>query len=247
MISILGGAFFALIDPVAQLQKASDARRKSDLSQIKNGLELYYQDSGKYPPNTADYKITSLAPGGGAVDWGTQWPPYMTTLPKDPSSPAKTYIYYSTGQAYYLYASLDRKGNDPQACNAGANCNSISQNGITPDACGGPCNSGVSSPNVDIGAGPTPTSTPPTPTPTPSPKLSPCPPYGDVDLDGKVSTNDSLMIASSLTGTPLVGQAKLNADVTGDGIVQINDALRISQYLSGAINTFPVCSIIPTP
>lgn len=139
------------VNPLAQIQKAQDARRKSDLSQIQKAVETYYQDVGKYPPSTSDYKIKGL--NNNAIEWGSSWQPYMAVLPKDPVS-TKTYVYYSSsnGQTYYLYASLDRGANDPQAC-IGGWCKSLpNSDGVQIDACGpidaDPCDYGVSSPNV---------------------------------------------------------------------------------------------------
>ena len=59
------------INPLVQLQKAQDAKRKSELSQIQKALETYYQDNGKYPPVTSDYKIKGL--DNNAVVWGSSW------------------------------------------------------------------------------------------------------------------------------------------------------------------------------
>lgn len=136
------------VNPLAQFQKARDAKRKSDLSQIQKAFETYYQDNGKYPSSSSDYKVKGL--DGGTIQWGSPWQPYMNVLPKDPSS-SKNYVYYSIsqdGQTYYVYASLDRGGNDPQACfSTGAACSSAVSNGVGAQ-CGGNCNYGVSSPNV---------------------------------------------------------------------------------------------------
>lgn len=126
---ILVTGIISVIDPVAQVQKATDARRKSDLSQVQRALELYYHDFNQYPPSAA-------------LNWGASWQPYMASLPKDTNS-SKQYSYISTGQAYYLYASLDRGAKDPQACNAGNPC--ANAGGAN---CGGVCNYGMSSPNV---------------------------------------------------------------------------------------------------
>lgn len=148
VIGVLAGGIISMINPVAQFQKAQDSKRKSDLSQIEKALETFYQDNGKYP-DAVDNKIKRL--DGTTADWGEQWLPYIGTLPKDPSSPSKNYVYYSSGgQTYYLYASLDRGASDPQACTGTNNvCSGPSGGGITMEtACGGICNYGVSTPNV---------------------------------------------------------------------------------------------------
>jgi len=137
VIGILGilavGAIVAL-NPLAQFEKANDARRKSDLAQIQRALETYYQDHNQYPTNTDSYQIDG-------VPWGSSWQPYMNVLPEDPTS-SKHYAYYSPdGQSYYIYASLDRVDTSDQ-CQGSAPCGSTTVCG------GGKCNYGVSSPNV---------------------------------------------------------------------------------------------------
>lgn len=149
VLSILSAMAVGLLNPVEQLRKARDTQRKYDLSQIQRGLEQYYQDNGGYPsysttsPN--DYQIVGLS---GRISWGASWSPYMSVLPKDPSS-SKRYVYYSSTnrQSYYLYASLDRGGKDPQACSGGSQCTNVPANvkcGTATDI----CNYGVTSPNV---------------------------------------------------------------------------------------------------
>ncbi len=77
-------------------------------------------------------------------------------------------------------------------------------------------------------------------------KPSPCPPLGDVDGDGLVSTTDANWIAQYTVGTrTLTPEQLIRADVNGDGKVNIVDSLIISQYLAGTINTFPGCASKP--
>ena len=150
-----------LIDPLGQIQRANDAKRKSDFDQLKTTLEVYYNDNGKYPPSsgsdvtppcTGTYRIN---PSTGCIEWGTSWTAYNITLPKDPAS-TRNYVYFATadGQSYWLYASLEKSG-DPQLCSpldANGECLSIATNGIAANSCGSspgkPCNYGVSRPNV---------------------------------------------------------------------------------------------------
>ncbi len=142
ILGLLATVLLVTINPVAQIQKANDARRKGDLNQLQHALEMYYQDNGSYPPSSGN-KIKGL-------NWGSSWSPYMSNLPQDPVS-KYSYVYYSTGQAYYLYAHLERGAADPQACKTtppGGACPSVASNGISINACGGVCDYGVSSPNV---------------------------------------------------------------------------------------------------
>lgn len=144
ILSILSVGMISVVNPVEQIQKGNDGRRKSDLSQIQKALELYYEDNGRYPTSSPDYKI--LDPNNNIISWGNPWIPYMNLLPKDPSS-AKTYVYVSdpSGQYYFLYASLDRGSKDSQVCNGGNACLNVPVGAES--ACGDICNFGASSPN----------------------------------------------------------------------------------------------------
>lgn len=150
MIGILSVALLATLDPIGQIQKGWDAQRKSDLSQIQKALEQYYQDNGRYPASSTDFKIRRL--DGTTAEWGTQWVPYITQLPKDPrESSSRRYIYYSSsdGQSYRLYAALERGNKDPQACERMCpGAASIVELSSECDNFGGGCNYGVTSPNV---------------------------------------------------------------------------------------------------
>lgn len=140
------------LNPLAQFQKAQDAKRKGDLSQIQKALETYYQDIGQYPASTPDYKIKKLDSPDG-VEWGTSWAPYMSVLPKDPNQD-KTYMYFSGNvppiQAYYLFAKLDRGSKDPQVCQRMPGVFECQFAKLAELKCGGTaiCDYGVSSPNT---------------------------------------------------------------------------------------------------
>lgn len=134
LIVILAVGVITLLNPVGELDKARDAKRKSDLAQIQRLLELYYNDNESYPAN---------------LNFGNAFNPYTAKLPNDPKS-NKNYAYRTTGarQNYFLYASLDRGGKDPQACTG--------VNNLCPNAgaltCGAAasavCNYGVTSSSV---------------------------------------------------------------------------------------------------
>lgn len=111
IIGILTAGLLMTLNPFGQAQKARDAKRKADFSQMQKALEAYYNDNNKYPTSTASYQITGVA-------WGASWGSYMQILPKDPQSPAKDYAYSaaSDGTWYKLYARLEKGANDPQTC-----------------------------------------------------------------------------------------------------------------------------------
>jgi len=152
-----------LIDPLGQIAKTNDAKRKSDLEQLQRTLETYYNDNGKYPPHSTSTNsspcgsgyVYRIMPATGCIDWGLSWDAYKTILPKDPTSSTRTYVYFASAdlQSYWLYANLE-KTNDPQICSGLVNgeCSSLSSNLMISKPCGPfqtkPCNYGVSSPNV---------------------------------------------------------------------------------------------------
>lgn len=151
VFSLLVTGLIIAVNPTAQINKSNDAKRKSDLAQLQRVLEIYYQDKGKYPnnPGAGNYIINDV----GGKNWGTSWSPYIAMLPKDPKS-TNTYVYFSpasgaclNNQCYFIYANL-QQSNDPQACNNGGACSSLTTNSIPNNACGGVCNYVVSSPNV---------------------------------------------------------------------------------------------------
>jgi len=150
VLGILAAGIIIVMNPADQIRKAKDAQRKSDLFQIKNALETYYNDFGQYPASSdtdpsLPYRIK--ADENTILNWGSTGWQYIGTLPKDPSS-SKYYVYYSPldRQSYYLYASLDRGEVDAQACDRGYRCTNVPLFA----SCGtnAECNYGISSPNV---------------------------------------------------------------------------------------------------
>jgi hypothetical protein len=139
-MGVLTAGIIKILDPVAQFQKSQDTKRRSDLSQIQKAVERYYQDVGSYPANYAksDYRIKGL--NGDLINWGSPWLPYMEILPADPNA-SRRYVYVSTGQAYYIYASLEREVNVLSHLPSDASCGSKS---VAVE-----CDYGISSPNVN--------------------------------------------------------------------------------------------------
>jgi type II secretory pathway pseudopilin PulG len=129
IIAILASSLITLIDPLTQLRKSRDAKRKSDLSQIQSAFELYRSDIGNYPLEEGPGGVTN--PGGAlkcnnfALMGGTPPNTYMKKVPCDPlpSGPYATYFYSDDPPfaSYKLWACLenisdeDRDGDDQTA------------------------------------------------------------------------------------------------------------------------------------
>lgn len=80
-------AIFVITDPIAQINKALDAQRKTDLKNINTALDIYYNDNDCFPY---------------AVPFGAEWKDeatgeiYMKKVPQDPvfnENPAFQYVY----------------------------------------------------------------------------------------------------------------------------------------------------------
>jgi len=77
--------------------KGRDAKRISDMNQIRTGLELYFDDNSAYPASIAD-----LAPATGNK--------YLQKVPTDPL-PGRSYTYCASGTQYQVSAQLEQYNN----------------------------------------------------------------------------------------------------------------------------------------
>lgn len=124
VISIIGIlSSFAVVSLNSARNKARDALRKADMTQIRTAINLYYDENSKYPicgswdNNSADFGATPQTGSNcynttlnTSLTAGTK--PYLGQLPKDPKNPTNnptvdmTYIYRyvskSDGSEYAL-------------------------------------------------------------------------------------------------------------------------------------------------
>ena len=91
-------------------KKGRDARRQADMVQLRQALEMYYDDKGVYP-NTGGRWWGVSANGGRKGTTGANGyipnlaPKYISVLPRDPSgytSGWSGYLYNSNGKDYKL-------------------------------------------------------------------------------------------------------------------------------------------------
>ncbi|HYE22987.1 MAG TPA: prepilin-type N-terminal cleavage/methylation domain-containing protein [Candidatus Paceibacterota bacterium] len=89
--------------------KARDARRLSDLNQVRTALELYYFDNGSYPVR-ANWIGTTPGCYSGPADPKTAIPglvpKYLPSMPQDPKPTGTSYcyLYRSDGKDYKFMA-----------------------------------------------------------------------------------------------------------------------------------------------
>ncbi len=84
IIGLLSAVVFASLSTARM--KSRDARRISDLDQIKTALELYYDDHGYYPPSACGWNCNGYSYSYNST-WGalaTQTAAYIPQLPTDP-------------------------------------------------------------------------------------------------------------------------------------------------------------------
>ncbi len=80
---------------------ARDSERQTEISQLKIALEKYYSNNSQYP---------DVCLGGDdvecvATDLETELAPYLDTIPEDPRTPDRDYLYIrggTSGNAYGL-------------------------------------------------------------------------------------------------------------------------------------------------
>jgi len=115
-------------------RRARDGQRKSDLKQLANAMELYFNDYRRYPAESSTTIAGCPSTTTTSCTWGSgQFTDtktvYFKTVPVDPTSSTYQYIYRTdaNGTYYKLYARLEVP-DDPDI-NA-----SITQDGCHDDA-----------------------------------------------------------------------------------------------------------------
>jgi prepilin-type N-terminal cleavage/methylation domain-containing protein len=115
IIAILASVVLVGLGPTQQAGR--DARRISDLSEVQNGLELYYNECGYYPGSaeaTAPCGAFSQIQTWAALTTSLQGTTGIgvSTVPNDPSA-GHSYEYgtNNTGSAYVIEATLENPGN----------------------------------------------------------------------------------------------------------------------------------------
>jgi general secretion pathway protein G len=114
IIAILASVVLVGLGPTQQAGR--DARRLSDLTEVQNGLELYYNACGYYPGTDSGTPCQGWADAGGYSGLSTTLLSFkslgITTVPNDPT--AGHHYYYATntgGSEYILGADLENKQN----------------------------------------------------------------------------------------------------------------------------------------
>ncbi|MCX6794108.1 MAG: prepilin-type N-terminal cleavage/methylation domain-containing protein [Candidatus Gottesmanbacteria bacterium] len=120
VLSVVGVASYTSIN-----KRSRDAKRKSDLEQVRSALEMYRTDNGYYPGSSTGFiQLTLLDNGSGS---GPLVSTYMLSVPMDPKSTSQipiTYFYSPLGTvapfySYCICANLESQVGISSTCGAG--------------------------------------------------------------------------------------------------------------------------------
>jgi len=160
IIAILATIAIVLLNPMQQISKAQDGRRKNDLATFQKVLEDYYNDKGCYPrpnevcyPNSqsgynpnVDTKCYICGNESSPANFAN-FSPYMARLPCDPQHPTYKYLYQVENLTcpswYRIYSELSAlwsRESDSAGCGEGG-C------GLPPNY---GYNYGAGSPNISL-------------------------------------------------------------------------------------------------
>ena len=130
IIGILSAIITANVSGIRE--RARDARRKSDLNEIKLALRMYHNDYDTYPIHSSSNEIVGCGTTPPqACSWGMAFErdgnTYMNILPEDPLPDA--YYEYSQTDAdnYWLRASIENES-DADVADSKQKCNSSGEN-----------------------------------------------------------------------------------------------------------------------
>lgn len=140
LVALIAIGALVLFNPMQQIGKGYDAKRKHDLSELSKAYEDYYNDKGCYPTgsvicyDTPKENNKGLGVGAtlvgyscnicGSEDTIRSFSPYMSVLPCDPEHQRKDYLYQydpsSCPSWYRLYTDFSNE-NDVESTNLGCN------------------------------------------------------------------------------------------------------------------------------
>lgn len=111
-------------------ERTRDARRKSDLATIIEGLDLYYNKHGKYPPGSCTLTPSTackINTGWSTTAESNSWSnlaahlePFIDTLPYDPVNTQNINILLSSNKGY-AYAYFSNNSSVTSYCGAAQN------------------------------------------------------------------------------------------------------------------------------
>ena len=132
IIGVLAAAVIANFNSARE--RARDSRRKADLTAIRQALQLYYNDFGKFPAASGGVIMGCGATGDQACNWtsggnaGSQFSAgnplniYMGLMPGDPLSPTQQYSYVLNASVDYRITTTLENKSDPDSSKSQRRC-----------------------------------------------------------------------------------------------------------------------------
>lgn len=105
ILATLAGGVLLTLNPIGQINKSQDVQRTSDLQAISTALDLYYHDTGCYPPDPSVDSVKSV-PFGNA--WRINNTVYMKKVPQDPKCSG------TSGTCYHYRSDTNKNNSCPQ-------------------------------------------------------------------------------------------------------------------------------------
>ncbi len=111
-------------------ESSRDAKRKTDLEQIRSGIEIYRADCDVYPSGSgnASSVFGSSLTGDDSTTSCSSTNTYINQVPSDPISPNNYYVYDSSGAAYEICAALEQSSGSTVSCGGISSCGGASCN-----------------------------------------------------------------------------------------------------------------------
>lgn len=107
LVVILAITMTSAFNPILNIDKAGDARRKKDLNRIKTAFEEYYNDKGQFPNSLLTDELNSKT----NCDSSTVFSPWLVPWPCDPSG--NPYYVVTNNNWFEVYVNLkNRKDTD---------------------------------------------------------------------------------------------------------------------------------------
>lgn len=149
LLVIIAIALLVTLNPMTQINKGQDSKRKQELTQLSKALEDWYNDKNCYPsPSQICYNATGSTTCNicGNQSTSPSFSPYLSRLPCDPRQPLKKYLYQVDSNNcpswYRIYTMLSNQS-DSVVVSVGCS------NGCGPSP-NFNYNYGVSSPNIGL-------------------------------------------------------------------------------------------------
>ncbi len=98
-------------------ESSRDAKRKADLELLRSGLEIYKSDCGDYPA-----VLSSPLVGDGTPTSCAAANTYISAVPDDPTSPARSYLYSRLTASTYEICTALEQGTGTVTCGGSSNC-----------------------------------------------------------------------------------------------------------------------------